>query len=56
MVVEYDDAKMLLGVCPGKIDYLTPLAGHPLATGASGVTALDDEPAAIAFPPTEVRR
>ena len=29
MVVEYDDAKILLGVCPGKIDYLTPLAGHP---------------------------
>lgn len=31
VVAEYEDAKMLLGVCPGRIDYLTPLAGHPLA-------------------------
>ncbi len=31
VVVEYDDARMLLGVCQGRIDYLTPLAGHPLA-------------------------
>src|SRR5690606_19739502 len=38
VVVEYDDAKLLLGVCPGRIDYLTPLAGHPLSTGASEVT------------------
>jgi flagellar biogenesis protein FliO len=58
MVVEYDDAKLLLGVCPGKIDYLTPLAGHPLATGANAVTAADDddEPAAISFPTSEARR
>lgn len=49
MVVEYEDAKLLLGVCPGKIDYLTPLAGHPLATGASGVMAGDDESAAVPF-------
>lgn len=34
VVVEYDDAKMLLGVCQGRIEYLTPLAGHPLAPGA----------------------
>jgi len=32
VVAEYGEAKMLLGVCPGRIDYLTPLAGHPLAT------------------------
>jgi flagellar protein FliO/FliZ len=59
MVVEYDDAKLLLGVCPGKIEYLTPLAGHPLATGANGVmTGRDDdeEPVAISFPNTEARR
>jgi flagellar protein FliO/FliZ len=31
IVVEYDDARMLLGVGPGRIDYLTPLTGHPLA-------------------------
>jgi flagellar biogenesis protein FliO len=34
MVVEYEDAKMLLGVCQGRIDYLTPLAGHPLAAAS----------------------
>ncbi len=57
MVVEYDDAKLLLGVCPGRIDYLTPLAGHPLATGATGVTAGDDdETAAITFSAPEARR
>ncbi len=39
LVVEYEDAKMLVGVCPGRIDYLTPLAGHPLA----GETARDDD-------------
>jgi flagellar biosynthetic protein FliO len=43
LVVEYDDAKLLLGVCPGRIDYLTPLAGHPLATGAMNATAGDDD-------------
>jgi flagellar biogenesis protein FliO len=37
VVVEYDDAKMLLGVCQGRIDYLTPLAGHPLATAGTPV-------------------
>jgi hypothetical protein len=30
---------MLVGVCPGRIDYLTPLTGHPLADSESG----DDE-------------
>jgi len=50
LVVEYDDAKLLLGVCPGRIDYLTPLAGHPLSTGATGVmVADDDETAALPF-------
>jgi flagellar biosynthetic protein FliO len=39
VVVEYEDAKMLLGVCPGRIDYLTPLAGDPLAAAV----APDDE-------------
>jgi len=29
MVVEYDDQKILLGVGPGKIDYLTSLQGVP---------------------------
>ena len=37
MVVEYEDAKMLLGVCQGRIDYLTPLAGHPLAAAAASI-------------------
>jgi flagellar biosynthetic protein FliO len=50
VVVEYDGAKMLLGVCPGRIDYLTPLAGHPLAAAASGD---EDEPAP---PPPAVSR
>jgi flagellar biogenesis protein FliO len=35
VVAEYEDAKMLLAVCPGRIDYLTPLAGHPLAGSMS---------------------
>lgn len=35
VVAEYEDAKMLLSVCPGRIDYLTPLAGHPLAAPAN---------------------
>ncbi|MGH8020518.1 MAG: flagellar biosynthetic protein FliO [Opitutaceae bacterium] len=39
LVVEYEDAKMLVGVCPGRIDYLTPLAGHPLA----GAAVRDDD-------------
>jgi flagellar protein FliO/FliZ len=57
VVVEYEDAKMLVGVCPGRIDYLTPLAGHPLATGASAITAgEDDESPALTFPGAEVRR
>lgn len=56
MVVEYDDAKLLLGVCPGRIDYLTPLAGHPLSTGATGVTVADDsEPAPLPFAVKEGR-
>lgn len=37
LVVEYEDAKMLVGVCPGRIDYLTPLAGHPLAAAAASI-------------------
>lgn len=37
MVVEYEDAKMLLGVCQGRVDYLTPLAGHPLAAAAASI-------------------
>lgn len=41
VVVEYEDAKMLLGVCQGRIDYLTPLTGHLLAAGAAGE---EDEP------------
>jgi flagellar protein FliO/FliZ len=49
VVVEYDDAKLLLGVGPGRIDYLTPLAGHPLSTGASEVT-VPDEPEAAPVP------
>jgi flagellar protein FliO/FliZ len=52
LVVEYDDAKLLLGVCPGRIDYLTPLAGHPLSTGATGVTVAEvDEDGALPFVP-----
>ncbi|RME71214.1 MAG: hypothetical protein D6781_04730 [Verrucomicrobia bacterium] len=39
MVVEYEGAKMLLGVCPGRIDYLTPLAGHPLAEAEASIAA-----------------
>lgn len=37
VVVEYDDTKMLVGVCPGRIDYLTPLTGHPLAEAVAGI-------------------
>jgi flagellar biosynthetic protein FliO len=39
VVVEYEEAKMLIGVCPGRIDYLTPLTGHLLAASEGG----DDE-------------
>jgi flagellar protein FliO/FliZ len=28
IVAEYDDKKILLGVCPGRIDYLCPLGGR----------------------------
>ena len=54
MVVEYEDAKMLLGVCQGRIDYLTPLAGHPLAA----VGAMDEDERNIPFNPArpETRR
>lgn len=31
VVAMYDDKKFLLGVCPGRIDLLTPLDGHPQA-------------------------
>jgi flagellar protein FliO/FliZ len=27
IVAEYEDRKMLIGVCPGRIDYLCTLAG-----------------------------
>ena len=27
VVAEYEDKKMLIGVCPGRIDYLCPLGG-----------------------------
>lgn len=46
MVVEYEDAKMLLGVCQGRIDYLTPLAGHPLAAASAG---MDDDERGVSF-------
>lgn len=48
MVVEYEDAKMLLGVCQGRIDYLTPLAGHPLAAAAASI---EEEERRQAFDP-----
>jgi len=32
-VVEYEGRKMLLGVCPGRIDYLCPLEGNEDAVG-----------------------
>lgn len=48
MVVEYEDAKMLLGVCQGRIDYLTPLAGHPLAAAAA---SFDEEERGHGFNP-----
>ena len=48
VVVEYDDAKMLLGVCQGRIDYLTPLAGHPLA--AAGAIDADESETTPVFP------
>lgn len=41
IVVEYDDTKMLVGVCPGRIDYLTPLTGHPLAEAAASIERED---------------
>lgn len=57
VVVEYDDAKLLLGVCPGRIDYLTPLAGHPLSTGAMGVTVgEEDEATPLPFVTKEAAR
>jgi flagellar protein FliO/FliZ len=51
VVVEYDDAKMLLGVCPGRIDYLTPLAGHLLASDGAraGEDEIEPPPAAAAL-------
>ncbi len=48
MVVEYEEAKMLLGVCQGRIDYLTPLA--PGMAGLAG-GAVDDEERSIPFIP-----
>lgn len=59
VVVEYDDARLLLGVGPGRIDYLTPLAGHPLSTGASEVTVSDEPettPAPVSFAVKEALR
>lgn len=35
VVASYDDKKFLLGVCPGRIDLLTPLEGRPPAGGSS---------------------
>lgn len=35
VVACYDDKKFLLGVCPGRIDLLTPLEGRPPAGGSS---------------------
>jgi flagellar biogenesis protein FliO len=32
-VVDYEGRKMLLGVCPGRIDYLCPLEGNEDAVG-----------------------
>ena len=32
-VVEYEGRKMLLGVCPGRIDYLCPLEGNEDGVG-----------------------
>jgi flagellar protein FliO/FliZ len=45
VVVEYEEAKMLVGVCPGRIDYLTPLAGHPLAAAAASIEEEEREAA-----------
>ncbi|MBI2815107.1 MAG: flagellar biosynthetic protein FliO [Opitutae bacterium] len=35
VVAGYEDKKFLLGVCPGRIDLLTPLAGRPPAGDSS---------------------
>ena len=35
LVAGYEDKKFLLGVCPGRIDLLTPLAGRPPAGDSS---------------------
>ena len=35
VVAGYEDKKFLLGVCPGRIDLLTPLEGRPPADGSS---------------------
>ena len=51
MVVEYEEAKMLLGVCQGRIDYLTPLAGHPLAAAAASI---EEEERQVPFNPGPV--
>lgn len=48
MVVEYEDAKMLLGVCQGRIDYLTPLAPGMAGLAAAGG---DEEERSIPFSP-----
>ncbi len=34
VVASYEGQKLLLGVCPGRIDLLTPLAGPPARTPA----------------------
>jgi flagellar protein FliO/FliZ len=41
IVAEYDNRKMLLGVCPGRIDYLSTLAGGSDETFS---TELQDKP------------
>ena len=50
LVVEYDEARMLLGVCPGRIDYLTPLTGHPLME-----TGAEDGEESVTVPLVETR-
>ena len=41
IVAEYENRKMLLGVCPGRIDYLSTLAGGSDETFS---TELQDKP------------
>jgi flagellar biosynthetic protein FliP len=54
IVVEYDETRMLLGVTPGKIDYLCPLPPAPLAPSVSPAPAAP--PAPPAEPPKDSPR